>query len=320
MLRAFDNIEYSRDSMENMKEPLFPEELRIAKSLVEKIPKAEEGLRNCLCGAEEMQLFFQKWGVPYYRCRECGAIQAAACPASVNAYNAAEELKRLRLGEAYQRDAGICRDLNWEELIEWVRFRTFRYLGLKRAAVADIGNRYKGFCEKMRSNPFFAPYTLCQSILYGETKVALPAAPYDVILYINQLQGSTAPLQDLRAVLRALRPGGLFFLGTRIGAGFDILVLKEHAQIYPYEHVFLPSLPLLKSLLEQADLKVLDVSTPGRLDSVYVAKNKEQIAPGETFVRYLMEHGDKSVLQELQRFLQISGTSSYAQIVAQKET
>ena len=96
------------------------------------------------------------------------------------------------------------------------------------------------------------------------------------------------------------------------------MTLREHSKIFPFEHVFLPSIQALEIMLQQAGYKVLEVSTPGRLDAIYVKDQMEQICSEEYFIKYLMEYADNDILQEFQRFLQRSNMSSYVQIVAQK--
>lgn len=318
MLKAFDYIEYSEDSLRTQQKEAFAKELTIAHNQTASCFTGGQKPARCVCGAKPV-FFFSKWGVDYYRCDSCATVLAGALPEEVSAYQASPDLIEYRLNAQYQKEAADHRDLNWEELIEWVRFRTFRYLNLTRVDIADFGNRYEGLCQKIMDSDFCKSYRLHHSILPEANFCKGDQAPAEVALYVDNLQKATDPLSELKMVQDGMARDGLLFLGTRIGTGFDILTLKEHAKIYPYEHVFLPSLQALEQLLAQAGFRVLDISTPGRLDSIYVAKNQDKLDPRDYFIRFLMRQGDKSILQEFQRFLQKSGLSSYAQIVAQKE-
>ena len=140
----------------------------------------------------------------------------------------------------------------------------------------------------------------------------------DIALSLNLVQQANDPDRHLRELNRHLEKNGLLFLSARIGTGFDILVLREHAQVYPYEYVSLLSRKGLELALERNGFRMLDYSTPGSMDVGYVRARYAFIPEEDLFVRNLIRDSDERTLQELQRFLQKSGMSSYAHIVAQK--
>ena len=107
-------------------------------------------------------------------------------------------------------------------------------------------------------------------------------------------------------------------MSARIGTGFDILVLKEHAQIYPYEYVSLLSKQGIERVLRHAGFEMLDYSTPGSMDVGYVKNKLPFVSSENLFVKNLISNSDQLLLDEFQRFLQKSGMSSYAHIVAKK--
>lgn len=319
MLKSYDYIEYSEDNTSIQDTGFFNKELEIAHSFINKgvKPTKQGSIPSCLCEGE-MLPFFEKWGIPYYRCNNCGCVTAAVEEEEVEAFNKETDLNDYRRSVQYQKNAEEKRELSWEELIDWIRFRTYRYLGEKRASIIDCGNRYEGLVQKIKKSPFCKEYRLMNSILCEEEGGQGSAFKGDVLLHLNNLQRSINPVKDLETVGRELRNGGLLFLSTRIGTGFDTLCLREHSKVFPYEHIYLPSIRSLEIAVERAGYRVLEVSTPGRLDAIYVKNNIENIFSGEYFVRHLMKHADMETLQEFQRFLQRSNMSSYVQIVAQK--
>lgn len=316
MRRAYDYMEYPRTDSDIRDNTFFAKETEIAHNILLHFPPAEKNIvPRCFCSKNEMEPFFDKWGVTYYRCKACGTIQVNLDAKILNKFKSGQELTTLWTSDEYQKKVAEKRDISWEELIDWLKFRTYRYLGIKHARIIDYGNRYRGLIEKIKTSSLSSAYELRDSILDIETDMLSEA---DIILYMDNLQCSANPLEDIKKTAKNLRSGGLLFLGTRIGTGFDILALREHAKIFPYEHCFLPSVSVLEKLLTETGYDVLETTTPGRLDVSYVSANSDKIAEQEYFIKFLIEHGDRTVFQELQRFLQKSRLSSYTQIVAQK--
>lgn len=320
MLKAYDFSKYKGAASMSKVNSFNLLENEIAESLVKSIHADDNGPRSrkcTVCGSEDISVFFEKWGVPYFRCASCDSIFVSVSPDALTTYASNEELIRLRTSRDYQNEETSIRSIVWEELLDWVRFRTFRYIGRKSGlSIIDYGNRYKDFAFKILNSDFCSLYELRDSILQDVPSQHLIKA--DIIFYFNKIQQSLDPLSDLKDAFDALNDNGLLFFSTRIGTGFDILTLKNDAKIFPFEHVLLPSVDGLKKLLSDAGFTMLEYSTPGRRDVEYVHDHKDSISPDNLFVKYMIEHGDETAFAEFQRFLQKNGFSSHAQIVAKK--
>lgn len=323
MLRAYDFSKFkgagsmSRTNSLNQKENEIAE--RLVMRLREKEDKSGNDAESCVvCGSKHTMNFFEKWGVIYHRCEECNSIFVKTVAEIMEEYKQNKELIALRTSPTYQAEERENRDIVWEELIDWVKFRSFRYMGRNKGLdVIDYGNRYKGLVLKIRESNLCDKYELRESILQESGQDCVEQA--DIVLYFNKIQQSIQPLEDLKEAYSVLKDDGLLFFSTRIGTGFDILTLKGEAKVFPYEHVLLPSLDGLKMLLREAGFKMLEYSTPGRKDIEYVCEHREAIDPDNAFLKYMVENGDETVFSDFQRFLQKSGLSSHAQIVAKKE-
>jgi len=117
-----------------------------------------------------------------------------------------------------------------------------------------------------------------------------------------------------------MRPGGLLFIGTRNGAGMDILTLKgENDTIYPYEHVTLLSPEGLGVLAENSGFEILETSTPGLLDCEFVNDHINKNHSADLFFDYLFTHRGVHTRQSLQSFLQTNNLSSYLRAVLRKK-
>ncbi len=339
MLKAYDFSKYKGAGSMSWTNSLNQKENEIAKRLVTQLemkfpaetadPTAEKAAdiygKNgrqspcTVCGSGQTEVFFRKWGVVYYRCQSCGSIYVKTAQEILDIYKKDKELIRLRTSKEYQEEESRNREIVWEELVDWVKFRSFRYIGKNRnLKVIDYGNRYQGLAEKLQASGMCREYELRESILPMDQGTKIEKA--DIVLYFNQLQQSLHPQEDLKKAYEALEDKGLLFFSTRIGTGFDILTLRAEAKIFPYEHVLLPSREGLQMMLKETGFQMLEYSTPGRKDMEYVCEHKESVDPGNVFLRHMVEHGDEATFSDFQRFLQKSGLSSHAQIVAKKES
>lgn len=318
MLKAYDysEQEIKGDSIRNMR--LFEEEKALAKSYV--LAHPAEGAAECcpVCGSRKLSLFFEKWGAGYQICAECHSIFMDVEPVILGDYLKLEALNSLRRSEFYQSEAEKRRASIWEEQIMWMKFRMFRYLGRNKGLnVIDYGNRHSGLITRIRESGICGSYELRGSILKMETDQVEQA---DVLLYLNQLQHEKDPADQLRRLRSSLKDDGILILNTRTGSGFDILTLKNKVNnIYPYEHIMLPSTRGLEIILGKAGYELLEITTPGTMDMEYVLERKDRIDESNFFIRYLVETADRETLADFQRFLQKSGLSSFSQLIARKK-
>lgn len=322
MLKAYDYIEYLPDSNELQNPGYFEKELEIARGIVKRIHKEDHVKPSCcpVCKEKSISLFCKKWEISYFRCEACESVFAAASVEEVKQYAEAKELTEFRVSKEYQEEASQRRELTWTESIDWIAFRTFRYLGKNTGLdVLDIGNRYEIYAKEIAESEFAGNYQLTDSILDEERLSTGKVDKADIVLYLNQIQQTLQPLQTLQQITAKMKKGALLFFSTRMGTGFDVLTLRENSKIFPYEHIFLPSADGMESLLEEAGLRILEYSTPGRMDVGTVVGQADKLDEGNYFVKSLIKNCDKATLAEFQRFLQKSGMSSYVQIVAVKE-
>ncbi len=312
MLKAFDYVDRISDRASIQSAERYQRELKLAKAAVDRAFQPEgESVGLCPgCHGDVASFFFRKWEVPYFYCPKCGSVFTAVDDETLKEYQNDEALCAFRSSEESQREAEEKRSQNWSELMDWFSFRSYRYLGLNRGLRVVSGNeRYRGLTALLENSE------LCGSF---EVLKEGSEARGDIALSLNMVQQTNDPDRHLREMNRHLENKGLLFLSARIGTGFDILVLREHAQVYPYEYVSLLSRKGLELALERTGFRMLDYSTPGSMDVGYVRARYAFIPEEELFIRNLIRDSDERTLQEFQRFLQKGGMSSYAHIVAQK--
>ncbi|MFA6626974.1 MAG: hypothetical protein WCT17_00380 [Bacilli bacterium] len=322
MLKSFrlnDNISIS-DSIQD--QTLSLEEWRISEKTVKKIRNKEIRDHPCPgCHSSKSLVFFEKWGVKYLICQDCGSIYAICAQNEINDFNKSTELLSLRESSNYQKDAFNRRIATWKDFLEWLQFRIFRFTGKKAGlSVLDYGNRYVGFIELISHHDMFASYSLYDSIIKTQYSISSTGEKrYDAILYFNKIQQSLNPLHDFLALKDRLTSDGLLFFQSRVSSGFDILTLRGlNDKIFPFEQIFIPSKEILCSLLKEAGFEILEITTPGELDVNYVYQRRKELNSDNLFTRYMFNTASPETLVEFQRFLQKNSMSSFIQIIARK--
>lgn len=315
MLKAYDYAEMKPESQGIQDERLFRREKGYAlKFVLEHRFKSHKTVCP-ICGSSRTRFAFSRWDTEYTFCDDCYSIYIPVEEDIIKEYLELPDMRQLRISDDYQSQAESRRADIWDELVMWAQYRLYRYLGRNtELAVIDYGNRYQGLLERFKSSNMFEKYDLRDSILDVELEHVDKA---DVILYMNQLQHENNPVRTLKELRKNLKSNGVLILNTRLGSGFDILTLKgEMDSIFPYEHIMLPSRKGLELILEKAGYELLEITTPGTRDMEAVFRNQEKIEDGNFFVKYLLETADRSILEDFQQFLQKSGLSSFAQVVA----
>lgn len=315
MLKAYDYAEVRSTTDGIQDQGLFNKEKSCALKFVLENKNNFKKVACPVCGSDHTRFIFSRWEVEYSFCEECCSIYIPVSEELIKEYLDMSQMKELRCSKEYQEQAELRRADIWDEFVMWAQYRLYRYLGRNtELSVIDYGNRYDGLVNRFKNAGICNKYELRDSILSIESDKVDKA---DVILYMNQLQHEINPVKTLCELRENLKDDGILILNTRLGSGFDILTLKgEMDSIFPYEHIMLPSRKGLELILEKAGYELLEITTPGTRDMESVLRNKEKIEEGNFFVKYLLKTADKSTLADFQQFLQKSGLSSFAQVVA----
>lgn len=325
MLTAYNYYEPEEETriQKGMKEnSYFERELKIAEQFTRNHLKHSEERNTCVVCGGRLFRFYEKWGIRYLRCTECYSVVADVEESDLKKYFKERKLKEIRLSDQYQKNGMINRRQRWEELLEWLKFRTFRYCGKNIGfSVLDYGSRWQGWVNLIRKSNFCKSYALKDSILMDSKEISTSSieVPVDIVLALDYIQQKLDPIAYFREVHDNLQKRGLFILGVKVGSGFDILTLREkNKNIFPYEHVLMPSKEGIRIMLSESGFEVLEFTTPGTFDLNYVKANREGLAKEDYFIRYFLETATPSAEADFQRFIQKSGLSSYAQVIARK--
>lgn len=319
MLRAYDYAEKRMDDRIRDAHVLNGEK-EIALKYVLEHP-IQKNCQPCpICGSHHTGYVFDIWNVDYLRCVDCGSIYVPVDDDTMQEYKNLEEIKEFRRDKNYQNLISEIRDSAYEENIRWLQYRAYRYLGRnKDLKIIDYGNKYQGFIDKIKTSGMASEYELRESPLLEEIETAR-IDHADIVISMNQLQHEANPLDLLCNLRESLDDNGILILNTRLGSGFDVLTLKgSNDDIYPYEHIMLPSKRGVEIALESAGYELLEITTPGTRDINVVKSNVRRLGDENLFVRYLMDTADEKMLMDFQQFLQKSCLSSFVRLVARKK-
>lgn len=320
MLRSFQYTEksYLKYSMQSS---LFQmKELDIARKFVASHPCKHDMEQACpVCRKKTGKYFFTKWDVDYLRCEKCNSIYAVCEEDTVESYLKHQPLLSLRLSKEYQEQITNSRMLVWKEFLEWLEVRAYRFLGRNRKLnIIDIGNRFSGLATMIKASPISQKYD-CREFIHQTGVNCKSNEKADIIFYNDAIKTELHPVVQLKNIKKWMKEDGILIIGARAGSGFDIITLKENnKRIYPYEHVFLPSVRGMLKILQDSGFDVLEITTPGVMDVKYVMEDLEWLEDREEFVKYLLKENNEAILQEFQRFLQKSCMSSFIRVIARK--
>lgn len=277
----------------------------------------EEERKDCPICSRKGVFIFRKYDRDYFQCTDCKSIYQITSVDEIRQYAAMKTLEAFRHTEKYQSAAVEQRSGQWTELLEWLKYRTYRYLGTNKGlCVFDYDNYFDGFREIIEKDSFCSKY-VAASVHEEESAECKESA--DLALYMACIQQTIEPVNDLKRVNKVLKKGGLVFLSSRLGTGFDILTLRGHAErIFPYSHTLLPSIKGIEQCLEKAGFRILETITPGNFDVTRVKANRNHIHKQDFFIRFMFGDDSDVNLEEFQRFLQKNRLSSYAQVIAEK--
>jgi hypothetical protein len=200
--------------------------------------------------------------------------------------------------------------------------------------VVDIGGGYGIFAEEMlalcgREVTVIEPgmhlakscrdrgINVVEKFLEGVQTSDLPSGK-KVFVSFELFEHLHNPELFLKQLNRLMDSGDLFIFTTLSGTGIDIQGLwKDSKSVSPPHHLNFFNPYSVKILTEKNGFRVLEVSTPGKLDLDILSSNIELIK--DRFLKTFIKHASDVEKLELQKFISNSGWSSHMMISCQKK-
>ncbi len=282
------------------------------------------------CTSTQSKNAFAKFGLTYQECQACATLYVSPRPSDaeiVRFYKTSQARKfwneRLYGTTAVRRQEKIIKPR-----FQWIEDSIQEYLPDAKH-YADINANQRGYLAAIWNLSGLSSKTLINPLIPTEdfTNINIDEKPWhevagqwDVISLFEVLDHTSDVEALFKKTHASLSSGGLVFLTSILGSGFDVQTLWENAEnLYPPDRLNLLTVEGMNTLVKRHGFECLEFSTPGILDVEIVAKTLEAKPDLDLprFVRYVLgrpEHERRA----FQEFLQANLLSSYGRILLRK--
>lgn len=289
------------------------------------------------CGSEQRALRFEKYGMRFVDCGECGTLYTCPRPAPAvldwyyaNSENYAYWNKFIFPASENARREKIFRP-RAQRLMQ-----ACRKFGVGDGMLFEVGAGFGTFAECVRDLALFKHIVLVEptpdlaqtcrdkgfEVLQQPVEhIDLSLYQADVVANFEVIEHLFSPIDFLQACFRLLRPGGLIMLSCPNSRGFDTEMLQEKSNAIDVEHLNYFHPDSLARIANRAGFEVLEVSTPGALDAELVRKKvlsgEFQLGENRFLRRVLIDEWDR-LGAPFQQFLAENRLSGHLTLVARK--
>lgn len=277
--------------------------------------------RFSACHGKELKKWKRVKEFEYLCCEECGSFFLADLP-SLDVWAALlSQISQCRYSSSvFHQNIKESRDENvLRPKCEWVE-NVLRIHNKQKVSILEVVTPPSDIASLLQKcSSFGEVFTGDETLLLKEETIKSSA--FHGALLLESLDRAYDPQRLLEGVTQRLKNGGLLFVTALVASGFDMTVLKEqNAYLFPPDRTNCFSLKGLEALLKRFGFELLEVSTPGLLDvEIVKAHLKQGTKVSLSVFEQNVLHANQKVCDDFQSFLQQSGMSSFARIVAKKE-
>lgn len=290
------------------------------------------------CGLDKSKKAFEKYGLDYVECKNCQTIyiNPRPTPEILEDYYSNSENYRYWNKYIFPASEKVRREKIFRPRVQRISEICKRYK-LRRNTMLEVGAGFGIFCEGMiktklfhrvlgvEPTPELAQTCRRKGIEIIEKpieKVDLNGAKIDLIANFEVIEHLFSPKIFLSICHSMLSEKGILVITCPNGKGFDIAVLREKSEAVDVEHLNYFNIDSLSHLLHLSGFKILEATTPGKLDAdlvrIKIQSGEYDTAKFPVIQQILIEKWDTAG-QAFQRFLAENNLSSHMWIVAQKK-
>lgn len=279
---------------------------------------------------------FEKWGLVYRECSNCGTIYVTARPTDAELTRYYRDSDAARFWR--ERIMGATDEARREKVIgprvQWVLDSLAEYAPDARRLI-DISSHPKSFLEMLlesekgpssivAANPVadveIATSSVVSEILPTDLSQLSSLGPGDAITAFDVLDRCSNVRAAVDGAREALAPGGLLFVTLPTSSGFEVKVLWDRSPtMTPPDKLNVLSIEGILKLFSDG-WEILELSTPGMLDLEVIRRamvaDRGHDVP--RFVRYLIEQRGSSTTDTFLEFLQMNRMTSFARLLARR--
>ena len=270
--------------------------------------------RACPACGGEGTVEFTRMGFPYHRCASCQSLFVSPLPSPerLASYHVDGEAERFRREQVLPLTADVRTRHASAPRAHWVVGTATARLGA-RPVFALWGAHSSRFIELLNTSGSVVGGP-------GDGVMPPPGQTLDAVIVSEVLERAADFQGDLHRCRTALRPGGLVFVTTMSGDGFEVRMLGPRMRsLVPPVHLQLLSRAGWQAALSREGFTLVEYSTPGELDVQAVADSCRQNAALRLppILDELVRHDDAQVGRAFQELLQQACLSSHVQLVAE---
>lgn len=302
-----------------------------ARTFFSNVPRSRIPCPGC---EGEGQKVFSKNGFDFEECPDCLTLFVNPRPPAdaFSKYYRESKSSRLWATRFYKDTEEARREKLWKPKARMIKDALARYR-VSGFSVLDIGGGYGLFAEEFKAisdQPIIviepAPHLaeICrekrldviEEFMEDVKRADLPEGGKVFVSF--ELFGH---LQDPKEFIRYLKSlmtsGDIFLLTTLSGTGVDIQALWEDSKSVPPPHPLNFLNPhSVRLLLERVGMKVLELTTPGKLDIDILCNNSDNIK--DRFWRNFVKQATEGQRQQAQEWVASSGWSSHMMVISRK--
>lgn len=290
------------------------------------------------CDTSTYKPFGEKIGFAYVECQCCGTVYSNPRPSQALSHEFYAQSRNYEYWNRHifpateaTRRVSIFRP-RATRVVEYCREH-----GIDGGTLLEVGAAFGTFCEEIRTHRMFqrviaveptpdlAETCRKRGLETLETPIELisEAAIADVVAAFEVLEHLFEPREFLNRCARLLRPDGLLVLTCPNVRGFDVATLGMQSNTFDHEHVNYFHPASLAQLVTRCGFQVLDVKTPGKLDTDIVRKF---VVHGtldlslQPFLKEVFIDDWERLGAKFQQFLSENNLSSHMWLVAKKST
>lgn len=286
------------------------------------------------CGGNETAGRFEKAGFAYQECASCETLYNSPRPdyTGLSAFYGESPSTRFWINEFFMPMVELRREKIFKPRAEFI---SSSFPNLEQCRIGDIGAGFGLFIEELRKiwpgadiraiEPSVGMVDIIRKKGFPVFQAMVEDVPlseggYDLLTSFELFEHLHDPAVFLEKVGGLLKPGGLLYLTTLNGLGFDIQLFWEKSKsVSPPHHLNFFNPGSMGLLMERCGFELLEAATPGELDWDIVegAWQNEGMDPGR-FFRTVARHGSEEGKKSLQSWIKTNGFSSHMRVLARK--
>jgi len=290
------------------------------------------------CGSSNRDKIFVKYGFDYHQCRQCKTLFISPRPDEkiLNWFYTGSILYKYWNDYIFPASEDARREKIFIPRVEMTLEICNEYIKSPKS-ILEVGAAYGTFCSEIKKKKIFekvvavepTPWLaeICRKREINVIEETIENIKFsdndkfDVVVNFEVIEHLYSPNDFIGNCYHLLKKNGLLIVTCPNGKGFDFSVLGSECESIDHEHLNYFNPNSIAMLLERNNFKVLNISTPGKLDAELVRKKvlTGDISLGnQEFLKTVLIDRWEELNVPFQKFISEHLLSSHMWCVAQK--